>query len=405
MQKVWMEHLRRYPNMEAVDMLKLIFQAHLGCGHLLADEASVTARIAEEEATLSPAPEAPLTEALGPYFVRLNLPAAMARGIQPVWIARMMALSCQAAPAFTRQDAADCARRLSASVACGEELRRAARRLVDEPAWLPSHSDAYRTSYAPHYRVIGKEWELALQALSVIASHGREERLLVTIDGPCCSGKTTLAAQLAQVLDAAVVHMDDFYVPHARKTAERLAIPGGNADVERLCDEFLLPWLRDGHGSYRPYSCKEDRLLDPVEIPARGVTILEGSYANLPSICPHAQVRLFLRLGKQEQLQRLLTRDGEAHLPMFLERWIPLEEAYFAAYSLPDSGCTVLFSGASGADMGADTGIDVAPDTDLGTDAGADPGTAPAADMVADTGAAVRIAAADGGLADAKADV
>lgn len=350
MQKVWMEHLRRYPRMEAVDMLKLIFQAYLGCGHLLADEDTVTARIVAEEATLSPAPEEPLTEALGPFYVRVNLRSAMARGIQPVWIARMMALSCQAAPAYTRQDVADYAMQLSASLPCGEKLRQAARHLVDDPAWIPSHSDAYRASYAPHYRVIGREWELALGALSAIAAHKHEERLLVTIDGPCCSGKTTLAAQLAQVLYAAVVHMDDFYVPHARKTAQRLAIPGGNADVERLCDEFLLPWVRDGYGSYRPYSCKEDRLLDPVDIPACGVTILEGSYANLPAIRPHAKVRLFLRLGKQEQMQRLLAREGEAHLPMFLERWIPLEEAYFAAYSLPDSGCTVLFSGATGAE-------------------------------------------------------
>ncbi len=371
MQKVLMEHLRRYPRMQAVDMLKLIFQAHLGCGHLLADEATVTARIAAEEASLSPAPEEPLTETLGPSYVRLNLRAAMARGIQPLWIARMMALSSQTAPACTRQDAADCALRLSASLPCGEELRQAARHLADDPAWLPSHSDVYRASYAPHYRVIGREWELALQALSAIAAQEHEERLLVTIDGPCCSGKTTLAAQLAQVLDAAVVHMDDFYVPHARKTAQRLAIPGGNADVERLCDEFLLPWLRDGHGSYRPYSCKEDRLLAPVEIPSRRMTILEGSYANLPSIRPHARVRLFMTLGKQEQLQRLRAREGEAHLPMFLHRWLPLEEAYFAAYSLPDSGCTVLFSGAMGADKGA----------------------------------AVRMAAVEGGLAEAKADV
>lgn len=387
MQKIWMEHLRRYPRMEAVDMLKLIFQAHLGCGHLLTDEATVTARIAAEEASLSPAPEEPLTEALSPFFVRLNLRSAMARGIEPLWIARMMALSAQAAPACTRQDAADCALHLSASLPCGEELAQAAQHLVDDPAWLPSHSDAYRASYAPHYRVIGREWMLALGALSAIAAHVREERLLVTIDGPCCSGKTTLSAQLAQVLDAAVVHMDDFYVPHARKTAQRLAIPGGNADVERLCDEFLLPWLRDGHGSYRPYSCKEDRLLAPVDIPARRVTILEGSYANLPPLRSHAQVRMFLRLGRQEQMQRLRAREGEAHLPMFLERWLPLEEAYFAAYSLPDSGCTMLFSGRAGADT----------DADAGTGTGAAMGAA--------TGAAVRMAAADGGLADAKADV
>ena len=57
---------------------------------------------------------------------------------------------------------------------------------------------------------------------------------LVTIDGPCASGKTTLAEQLAEMLPAAVIHTDDYVVPHALKTAERLAIPGGNCDAERL---------------------------------------------------------------------------------------------------------------------------------------------------------------------------
>ena len=40
-------------------------------------------------------------------------------------------------------------------------------------------------------------------------------RMLVTLDGPCASGKTTLAGQMAEALGAAVVHTDDFVVPHA----------------------------------------------------------------------------------------------------------------------------------------------------------------------------------------------
>ena len=35
------------------------------------------------------------------------------------------------------------------------------------------------------------------------------ERPLITIDGPCASGKTTLASRLAEMLDAAVIHTDD----------------------------------------------------------------------------------------------------------------------------------------------------------------------------------------------------
>ena len=37
----------------------------------------------------------------------------------------------------------------------------------------------------------------------------RKDRLLITIDGPCASGKTTLACEMAGILSAEVIHTDD----------------------------------------------------------------------------------------------------------------------------------------------------------------------------------------------------
>lgn len=193
----------------------------------------------------------------------------------------------------------------------------------------------------------------ALEAIRQAQALSGPRPLLVTIDGPCGSGKSTLAARLAQVLNAPVIAMDDFYVPHAQKTSERLNLPGGNADVERLMQEVLLPWQRGGGFSYRPYSCHEDRLLAPVHVPPAEITLLEGSYCNLPRIRQLANVRLFLSVGQEEQLRRLRARNAVA-LPMFLEKWIPLEEAYFRAYGLPDGGCTVLACTEAG--IGSDDG-------------------------------------------------
>ena len=85
----------------------------------------------------------------------------------------------------------------------------------------------------------------------------RQERILVTIDGPCGSGKSTLAAALGEALAAPVVHMDDYVIPHAQKTAERLAIPGGNADLERLLAEVIRPWLAGKPAIVRQYLCHE----------------------------------------------------------------------------------------------------------------------------------------------------
>ncbi|MBQ8202398.1 MAG: (d)CMP kinase [Clostridia bacterium] len=167
------------------------------------------------------------------------------------------------------------------------------------------------------------------------------DRLLITIDGPCGSGKSTLAKELAAVTGADVVHMDDFVIPYACKTAERLAQPGGNADVERLMTEVLQPWIAAGYASYRPYLCHTDALGETAEVCGR-ILILEGSYANLPPIREIAALRLFIRVPANEQQERLLKRVGPARLQTFNERWIPLENAYFSAFELPDPECMLI---------------------------------------------------------------
>jgi len=168
------------------------------------------------------------------------------------------------------------------------------------------------------------------------------ERILLTIDGPCGSGKSTLAGELAAALSVPVVHMDDFVIPHAQKTPERLAQPGGNADADRLLAEVLRPWLAGESGVIRPYLCHEDRFGPAQPLPDSRLLILEGTYCNLPAIAEHAALRLFLTIGPEHQQRRLLQRVGAERLAAFNQRWIPLENAYFGAFALPDAGCLVL---------------------------------------------------------------
>lgn len=172
----------------------------------------------------------------------------------------------------------------------------------------------------------------------------KEARLLVTIDGPCGSGKSTLASALSEALSAPVVHMDDYVIPHAQKTAERLAIPGGNADQERLLSEVIRPWLAGDTAIVRPYLCHEDRFGAGAPLPDSRLLILEGTYCHLPAISELAALRLFLTVDDVEQQNRLRQRVGDERLAAFNNRWIPLEKAYFSAYGLPDAGCMLIGS-------------------------------------------------------------
>ena len=173
-------------------------------------------------------------------------------------------------------------------------------------------------------------------------SIGGTEFPLITMDGPCASGKTTAARKLAEALRGFVIHTDDFVIPHAQKTAERLAIPGGNCDAERLLREVILPWKSGRPVRYRRYDCRAKRLRDWETAEAGKVLILEGSYCNLPVIREHADVRIFVDTPPEIREERLKARESPESYQRFQDMWIPLENAYFSAYGLPDPGCLRL---------------------------------------------------------------
>ena len=337
-------HARRCPELRGEDTVKFVFQAMLGVGHLLASRDAVTAYAAREAAGLTPDPEEPMFEALSPAWCRLNLRRAMAEGLSPEEIAGLM-LASESGMAFTRMDVLRFCRALAeaGTLPVPGETELAA--LSDE-TWLPAHSPAYRARYRPAYRVISVVWTACGEALAAMARKRAEiPRLLVTLDGPCASGKTTLARRLAAVFRADLVHTDDFVVPHARKTPERLAIPGGNCDAERLTREVLIPWKQIGEARVRRYDCGADRMCPEEPLAPAAVLILEGSYCNVPAIRALADVRLFLDTPARVREARLRARESAASLQRFRDRWIPLEEAYFGAYGLPDAGCVVIRGG------------------------------------------------------------
>lgn len=161
--------------------------------------------------------------------------------------------------------------------------------------------------------------------------------VLLGIDGRCGSGKTTLANWLAQQLHCPVLHTDDFYLPLSARCENWQQQPGANMDFYRLRQEVLQPLLCAQPAQYRAYSCAAGAFLPPTPLPSAPLTILEGSYSLHPALQTEFAVRVFVTCPPDVQAARLQAREG-ARYTQFVQRWIPLEEGYFAAHD-PAARC------------------------------------------------------------------
>ncbi len=184
--------------------------------------------------------------------------------------------------------------------------------------------------------------DLAPVIEAVEALSGVKRPVVLAIDGMAAAGKTTAARTLAVRWGAPVVHMDDFFLPTELRTPERLAEPGGNVHYERFAAE-VLPGLRCGAPfSYRVFDCGVMDYRGRAGVPAAPVVIVEGSYALHPRFGHYADVTAFLAVGPAEQERRIRARNGPDGWPAFRDRWIPMENAYHAAFRLRETVDIVL---------------------------------------------------------------
>lgn len=184
-----------------------------------------------------------------------------------------------------------------------------------------------------------------MEKLTPLLAAASDRPVLVGLDGCCGSGKTTLAGQLAQRLpECTVLHTDDYYLPLDRRTPDWMHTPAANMDLTRLADRSAGPCP----GRAALYS-------PGLQLPSGAVSAPGGAYPwgggigrgqLLPSSVPGGLLRPAHLFAVQPggTGPRLQAREGERY-PLFVQRWIPLEEGYFARYSIPERADWVLTTG------------------------------------------------------------
>ena len=167
------------------------------------------------------------------------------------------------------------------------------------------------------------------------------KQVMVAIDGSCTAGKTTLTAALKKEYDCNIFHMDDFFLRPEQRTPERYAEPGGNVDYERFRAEVLEPLKTGKPFSYRPFACSTFTLSEPVQVMPKQLSIVEGTYSQHPYFGDVYDLRIVLTVDPEIRAERILRRPAFLH-KRFFEEWIPMEQTYFAHFSIPERADLVL---------------------------------------------------------------
>ena len=320
MKNILTQHSERYPQMTAQDWFKLLYQSEFGGGHLIADRGMALKRLENEIATQTRAPERQF-EAIGGGLVRMYLPVD---GLKPETALGLFLETCS-----PRGSIDGMREKLAQLLEMKPELADAAEEYAAQGCPAQSHSEAYRAAYAPAYRLAPEAAEKFFALFQAIDRLLEEHEFVrIAIDGRCASGKSTLGALLQRVYGATLFHMDDYFLPFERKTAERLSEPGGNVDYERFYDEIAgLPKGTDLF--WRAFDCSEQALGEVIHTKPNRLTVVEGSYALHPVLRGAYDLKVFLDIDAGRQSARILERNGAEMHRRFVNEWIPLENEYF----------------------------------------------------------------------------
>lgn len=181
-----------------------------------------------------------------------------------------------------------------------------------------------------------------LKDINDLLDKSDKDIIWVAIDGPAASGKSTMGNFLNDNFICNLFHMDDFFLPPDKKTADRLCQPGGNVDYERFKEQIIDNVSVKKSFTFQEYDCHSFDYFESGKIFPKRLNIAEGVYSMHPSFEDIFDYKIFLNVDKTTQLKRILNRSGEKLLEKYISIWLPLEENYFSSTNIK-AKCDAVF--------------------------------------------------------------
>jgi uridine kinase len=192
------------------------------------------------------------------------------------------------------------------------------------------------------------ERERCLEKLAGLIQPHEYRTTLVAIDGPDAAGKTTLADELARLLERRAVHVvrasiDGFHRPRAERLARGPESPEGyyrdSFDYPALWAALLDPLRPGGNLKFRR-RVFDYRTDSPVSAPLETadketVLLFDGVFLLRPELASVWDFTVFIDVPFEETMRRAAQRDAalfgsaEETMRRYSARYVPGQELYF----------------------------------------------------------------------------
>lgn len=167
------QHLKRYPLMQLSDIYKLLSQAALGAGHALDDAAQLRRILNDEVASLGSGPGEPVAEAISPdgRLARIHLRAYIEAGHDVDSLFDAFVRTAREYPPSPDKLAKFCACLADLAGAGGipfdqSEVSRFVDNIVKGGYPIVRHSEVFRETYKPAYRIVALDFLPGIEAIS-----------------------------------------------------------------------------------------------------------------------------------------------------------------------------------------------------------------------------------------------